>query len=158
MRELNIKHISGAVCYFLLGWYIHNFSLSKKWVYAFGIYGFCMTFLGSGLLSLALNTKVEFHSAFDANSCFYGAMCFVLIKKYFYQEGTHSSVVKFLGKHSLAVYLIHILWIQILGIGLSVLAIDSFWIQTPILLIGALSGSLISSIVMKKIPFLKRFV
>ena len=158
MREICIKYISTFVCYFLLGWYLHHFSLSKKLVYVLGIYGFCMTFLGSGLLSLVLNTTVTLHSVMDANSYFYGAMSFILAKEYFNQEGRFSGVVGFWAKHSLTVYLVHVFWVQFLSAVLPRLGIDSFWIQTPILLVGAFVGSLISSFVMKKIPFLKRFV
>lgn len=159
--NMYIKYPIGYSSYFILGWYLHNYELPyKKLFYILGIAGICVTFLGPyGMYAYTRSDGFFFYSDFSVNVLLYAVAVFVLAKSIFGSTQWSSSyfhkAISLISKCSLGVYAVHA---AVLTATFCLLPQMHVLIAIPITFIVSAASSVIVSLVISKIPFVRKFV
>ncbi len=157
----NIVLYSG---YLVLGWYLFNRDNRpqlKLWVIA-GVCTLVTNFIGSWYLTtLSGEYSVFFMGYKSINTVIVGGMLFVLGQAYAERiQGRLRAVVSIISKYSLGIYLIHpliLIPVRELDNGLYTF-FGSNWIAIPVISLLTLGIALACSVVLVKIPFVRRIV
>ncbi|MEG3755330.1 acyltransferase [Psychromonas arctica] len=150
--------------YLVSGWYLFNRDNRpqlKLWIIA-GVAMLLLNFIGTWYLALE---EGKYRSLFmgykTLNTAVIAGMLFVLAQTYAERiQGKCRALVSLISTYSLGIYLIHPLWLIPVR-NLSNGYYDAFmtnWIAIPMLTIIALVLSLFSTMLLVKIPLLKRLV
>lgn len=160
LDTLNLSYIGGFTTYFLLGWYLNNYELkSKSLAYTLGVAGLIVTIVGSGALSITLNDNVQMFGYTTINVLLYSVMVFVLFKSIFKNNDIkENKLVALASRYSLGIYAIHPFFISIIRMVIERVGITSSIITMPVIFLFAFIGSLIATIILSKLPILKKIV
>jgi len=149
----------GYTPYFVLGWYLRNQELcNRKILYALGIAGIAVTVLGTFCTFEQAGERI-FYDPFSLNVLLYTILIFVGCKSRFgakqYADTLPGRSIKLIARCSLGIYALHLAFI---GVMLRLFGSVSSVIAVPVIFVLAFAGSLMGSLVMGKIPFLRKFV
>lgn len=162
-QGLNIQYVVSYVSYFILGWYLNNSDIKCNGTcYFLGIAGALTTVVGSSLLSLYKNEVILLlYDNFSCNVLLYAIMVFCVVKSYFSNHVVQDNIYKFinyLGYHSLGIYAMHSALISLFSFMVKKYISYSAFVAIPIIFLLTLLCSLIGTIVMKKLPGLRKVV
>ena len=160
LNNTNITYVCGFVPYFVLGWYLHNFNIKKtKLVYLVGVLSYLFTVITAFIIPYTTNKNVVFYDNLYVNILLMSAAVFVFIKNKFENKEKPCKAITFTAKYTLGIYAIHVAIIYLLeNFVFSALSLHFAPITIPISLIVSFFVSLGISIIMSKIPFLKKLV
>lgn len=160
----------GYMYYFILGYYLANKEIEKKIrmiIYLLGIGGFIVT----ALLSKAVSFKYDdilltYYDSLSIQVFFMALAVFVFFKYLPLKNGKFYKIVLLASKASFGVYLVHALVIEQLNIRLSVNTLSilapatpiKVIFSTPILTLLVFVISMLVSVLLSKIPVIKRIV
>lgn len=150
--------------YLVLGWYLFNRDNSaqlKYWLIA-GISMLLLNFIGTWLLALETGAYSSFFMGYKTlNTAVIGAMLFVLAQNYADRiQGKLRDFIHIVSKYSLGIYLLHpllLIPVRVIDNGYYA-SLMSNWLAIPILTIITLFASLIITMLLVKIPLVKRLV
>lgn len=152
----------GYAGYFVLGYVLNKFEISKKleWaIYIMGVAGFVYTLLATYLRSNAAHfAYVGFYEYTSTNVAMMAAAVFVFFKKHYHvkkSDSLYSKTVSRLSKYSFGVYLVHVAVLEYMTVRLhySPMAYSPL-ISSPVFCIVTLIISYVISFILNQIPFL----
>ncbi|MBR0414062.1 MAG: acyltransferase family protein [Clostridia bacterium] len=166
MRYSNMICAVTYASYFVLGDYLHRTELSKnqtKVIYAAGIAGFVMSVGLTVLFSWHYGElKEQFYSYFSANVVMMTPAVFVFAKNLYAGGKIPLKLQVFfqkVSKYCFGVFLIHMLLLHIAyDLFGNVIRSTSAVITFPLLFIAVTLVSFIVSVVLNKLPFLKKYI
>ena len=145
--------------YFVLGWYLHNYSLKHKVIiYILGI----ISLLCSICLYIVLSKKtINYLDIFDFSSLFIfiqSIATYIFFKERKYKK--ERKITTMLSKYSLGIYVSHILGVLFfLKLEKFIPYISNYYILRVIYIyFGTLIMSFISTFIISKIPYIKKIV
>lgn len=154
----------GYVSYYVLGYYLSTGVFSKKIkysLYVLGILSFIFSTVGSTLFSFYFNKPIGFANDFLLNILFEAIAIYIFFKDHFINynpEGKKSYIIKTISKASFGIYLVHALVIETMEyFGFSSISFCSL-VAVPLVAVTVFVISLIISILLRKIPYIRRFV
>ena len=156
-----LKYTSGFTSYFILGWYLRNYELThKKLCYCLGMAGLCITFLGTyGELSYLHSNEWIFYSNFSVNVCLYSIAVFVLIKSLYgsvrYSDSFFHLATRLVNRNSLGIYAVHA---AILAEVSPLFSQLHALIAVPLIFVITMIASLILSMLLQKIPLIRKVI
>lgn len=150
--------------YLILGWYLFNRDNSKElklWLFA-GIGMLFFNFFGSWFLAMETGKYNSFFMGYKTlNTVIIGGMLFVCAQVYADKiKGRLRTFISLISKYSLGIYLLHpllLIPVRNLHNGIYDLFISN-WIAIPIITLITLSVALLFTILLVKIPFVRRLV
>lgn len=156
VNNMKVQYPVGYAAYFVLGWYLHNTKIKPGlWWYAAGIGGLLVTVFGTYYLTVRAGSFQSLYSNFKVNIWLYAAFIFVVVKHWFGGKTKVCPAVDFICRHSLGVYAIHVMafskssdWLRIPNAAVAI----------PVEFFIAVGVSLLLSVILKKIPVLKKIV
>jgi len=150
--------------YLVLGWNLFNRDNRehlKYWIAA-GSFMLLFNFFGSWYVA---TEKQAYSSLFmgykTLNTAIIGGMLFVLVQTYAHKiQGRFRALVTLISRYSLGIYLVHpLILIPIRDLNNGVYQVfQSNWIAIPILTFLTLVGSLLVTMLLVKLPFIRRLV
>lgn len=152
----------GYAGYFVLGYVLNKFEISKKLecaIYIMGAAGFVYTLLATYLRSNAAHfAYVGFYEYTSTNVAMMAAAVFVFFKKHYRvkkSDSLYSKTVSRLSKYSFGVYLVHVAVLEYMTVRLhySPMAYSPL-ISSPVFCIVTLIISYVISFILNQIPFL----
>ncbi len=162
--QYKIAMAYSSIGYFILGHYLHKYTLSKKTtfiMYLLGAVGFAITFGGTIYRSESSNTlDTIFLEGMSPNIVFMACGMFLLAKniKGIYKSDKIVKLLGFISQGSFCVYLFH----DFINIAYRELKIESTIanpvISIPFLTLINLGISLFVYIILSKIPFVKKYL
>jgi surface polysaccharide O-acyltransferase-like enzyme len=164
-RQNNFGFTSAYICFFLVGYVIHNVELSnntKKIIYAVGILSTLVVFIGTYLLTLRDGQHNEDMQA-DNNlfTALQGIALFVFAKDNlsnvtFSQE--HQKLILDISGLTFGVYMIHVVLLALLDkLGFSPVTYPAIY-MIPMLILFVLPVSFFLSWLVKKIPIVGKYI
>ena len=151
--------VTEFVTYYVLGWYINNFEIKKKYktvLYILGILGIISTIIFTQILSLKNNTlNSRLYACDTANIFFYSTALFLFLKTSFEKKNfKNEKVIVSLSDLTFPVYLIHVF---MLSISFNILAPLNLTPLISIILNFTLCSimSFALAAILKKIPLIK---
>ena len=161
-HDLNLNLLFGYTCYYLLGYYLSRFNIclkKKKQLYLATIICLFLT----TILTLVYSRKMGyFYSGFynnlSINTMIESVGIYTFIKDLFKNKQQNKFLV-YISKHTFGIYLVHVLIIDILDdiLHFNTLSINPI-ISIPFITIATFIISLFISIILKKIPLLKKYI
>jgi len=150
--------------YLILGWYLFNRDNSKQlkyWLIA-GVAMLLLNFFGSWQLAIASGKYSSFFMGYKTlNTVIIAGMLFVSAQVYGDKiRGKLRALITLISKYSLGIYLLHpLLLIPVRNLDNGFYsAFASNWLAIPIITIAILFISLLCTLLLAKIPFLKALV
>ena len=164
LDDLNLRYVGGYTAYFLTGWYLHNFDVRhKKTLYLLGIAGALVTVVGSVLISGLIGQKHMLYEHLSIHMFVESAALFVLIKNLFKDKApektaVRTKIVMLFSANSLGIYAAHVAVLDLLEkyLLVSMPHFDKVWVHSPVVFLIAVAVSLLISMIMRKIPVLKK--
>lgn len=164
-NEFDLKLISGYTIYFVLGYYLYKFDISKKEqvaIYILGILGFILTPKITLIKSMIENKIVtDYYTPFNINILLQSMAVFVFGKYQLSKIKLNGKIENFickLSKYSLGIYLIHIFVFRMLyNMGISTLLFNQ-WLSIPAIATIVFIISAIISAILNYIPKINRFI
>ena len=152
----------GYVCYFILGHYLNQMTISVKWggISVIGLIALAITITGTAVLSWNYGKATEMlYGYLLPNTLLWSSSVFVLVKKYMNNMSKKSKLLYMrLANHSFGAYLVHVfVYNALLKIGLTPTICNSF-IAIPILSITTWTVSIMVSVIIKRIPMIGYFI
>lgn len=164
LSSLMLQLPLGYTSYFLLGDYLNRYDIGKKtekiiyWAGAFGFFStIALTIIGTYRYEIATEA---FFSNTSVNILLESLAVFVFVKKHADKlpDEKPKQLIGFLAKYSFGVYLIHAMILQLMQeYGFNTLSFNPLF-SIPILSIAVLLISLACSVLISKIPILKRMI
>ena len=162
---LNIRFVLGFSGYYLLGYYLHNATISRKTeliIYILGFLGILITALFSALASYYKNVPTAvFYENMSVNVLFTSIAVFVFAKKHLNKKLSlkKQKVLTYLSECILGVYLVHLLILFILDhcFYFNVASFNPIF-SVPVLCLSVFVCSFIISALLNKIPFVKKWL
>ncbi len=164
-NSIDLQFVCGYTGYFVLGYYLHHFELSKKtrsWVYVFGGCGAAVTFFTTLLFSKKSSALVDFYHSYFAFGVFLEAVAVFLLFKHHSPETINDKAQKIvltLSNCSFGIYLVHYLFVrynaQIFRFDL--LSLHPL-LAVPVLTLIVFVCSFIISYILNKIPVVKKYL
>ena len=109
--NFNIKIVLGYIGYFVLGYYMDNYDISKKqrkYIYILGIVGFISTILLNSIVSIKnLSECVTYSDNFTINILFESICAFTFFKYLRIDNEKFNNYVTKLSKYCFGIYLVH---------------------------------------------------
>mgnify|MGYP003312750588 CR=1 FL=1 len=163
--HLNPTVITGYIGYFVLGYYLNKYELSKKKktsLMVLGIISIIITILLNLFKSQKINEPLTtFFNNFYPNIVFYSIGMFLIIKEICSKIRFGDKLKDFIavvGKNIFGVYLIHILIRDLLDlVNINALMYNTY-ISIPLVSLLIFMISLIVTYIISKIPYLRRIV
>lgn len=162
---LNFNFTVGYVVYFVLGHYIKTYTLSKTFktiIYVLGLASFIFTFGMTWIF--ILDSKAVYDGFFGylrPNILFSSIAVFVLLKDLLetYEPSANAKrLIQFLGEHNFGVFISHLIFVSIVGqLGLLDFNIP-YLVLLPILTLLVYVFSVLTTFLIRKIPFVKGLV
>lgn len=166
VNRFNLDIFSGYIGYFVLGYYLANYELEpkkQKVLYGLGIASLVVCIVGNCLYSIHVKMPTStFYDSFFITTFFVSCALFTFAKyqlsKIKLSDMTKNMIVK-ISNASFGIYLIHILWISILvnQFHFGPTTINPIF-AVPIMAILVFIASLMSILVIKKIPFIHKYI
>jgi len=157
---INLKYVGGFTTYFVLGWYINNYSFKKrKIIYMTGILSAITTILGTYIIFITSGKVTHIGGYLTINVFLQTVAIFLCIKTKFNNiKENKSKFISIISKNSLGIYAIHagivsIAYDLLLNRGFNVAIIN-----IPIVFIISLMGSVLITYMLEKIPILKKVI
>lgn len=164
INRIPMEFVMGFTGYFILGYYIAKWGLSKKVKMVCG--GVAIVMVLSSAMGSIYFSRVQgspegmWTDEFSISSFFAAVAIFSLIKGWGNnkREGFWALFIKFTAKHSLGIYLIHVFWIEFLEkLGFTVNICNTI-LSVPILSVIVFGISLLSSYLLEKIRIIQRII
>ena len=158
----NMNTVVGFSGYFLLGYYLSQQDFSKKqkfWIYLFGILGVLVTILGTLYYSIKKGVATErFFNNLSVQVVAMSAALFVLMKSIAPKcENSVKKIINNIRKDLFGIYLIHVIWIDIVGT-LALRYCCSLIVTLPLITIIVFILSLITTKLIRIVPYLRKVV
>ncbi len=155
--ELNLVYSS--IGYTVFGYYINKFNPFKKCDFLLAILGFLLTFCLTFYVSLKQGFLYEtFLSGTSVGVCLLASGVFSMLNRADIKSERFSFFVKNVSKGSFAIYLIHIIFLEILkDVGFTANILPSV-ISIPLISFAVFVLSLVSYFILAKIPILNKWV
>lgn len=162
MSKLGVTLVSGYICYFILGFYLNKYPLEKKLRALVTYGGGVMMLLTIGLTyfkSVSDNSCIEKYLGYTMPNVFImSAAIFILIHGMKSSSKILYRVLDKIAEFSLGIYGIHMIFVFILWkIGIDTFILPGI-ISVPIITILVLGLSMIAVAIIKKIPYLGKWV
>lgn len=161
-KNIHIDFLVGYAFYYVLGYYIKTYSVSRKaekMIYASGILSFVLIMVGTYALSLYKGKNVEIlYEYLYFPVCFEAAAVFIFFKEHISKIDFKEKIIKtvsFLSKYSFGVYLSHMLVKNLLPFGIDML---NSVLSVPIVTVAVCVMSLLITFIIGKIPVLKKYI
>ena len=159
---LTIQGTTSYLAYYLAGLYFSHFSISnrsKKWIYAFAFLSFIISFIGSTYLSLVRNSPDEFFLGNMRPTNFIMVVAiFIFFKDFSDKLNVSSKFITLCSRTTLGIYLIHPVFLKIFyGLKLQLIS-PTPWLNVPLTAVSIFLLSFIFVFILKKVPFLKKFL
>ena len=157
---IQLKYVGGYTTYFILGWYINKYDFKyKKTIYIFGIVGLFITIFGSYFLSVSLNQNMQLFDDLSINILLFSVAVFLFVKNKLYHIKNHNNkIVDTISKNSLGIYGIHVFFVTLILNILDSYSLNYALIFIPFVFLLSFFLSLLCTILLSKIPGLKKFV
>ncbi|GEM_PF-4883368 len=162
---LNFNFTVGYVVYFVLGHYIKSYTLSKLLktiIYVLGVASFVFTFVMTWIF--ILDSKAVYDGFFGylrPNILFSSIAMFVMLKDVLENLKLSEKVnrwIRFLSEHNFGVFISHLVFVNVVGqLGLMDANVP-YLILLPLLTLLVYGLSVMTTFVIRKIPFLKGVV
>ena len=154
--------VVGHTGYFLLGYYLSKVSIpskQRKVIYLLGIFGFILTIAGNVILSIHDGkSNDQFLDTLSVFVVFMAAALFVFIKEISPKiENKTARFVEYVRFDLFGIYLTHALWLTVLNRAV-LRNLCNQAITIPLIAIAVFVLSLYTTKLIRKIPFLKKFV
>ena len=154
--------VVGHTGYFLLGYYLSKVSITdkqRKVIYLLGVLGFILTIAGNVILSIHDGkSNDQFLDTLSVFVVFMAAALFVFIKEISPKiENKTARFVEYVRYDLFGIYLTHALWLTVLNRAV-LRNLCNQAITIPLIAIAVLVLSLYTTKLIRKIPFLKKFV
>jgi len=165
-ESLELHLVLGFSGYFVCGYYLYRVDLSKKAqniIYLLGILAFIFTAVFTALLSIYRQKASNlFYDELAFNVMLESIAVFVFVKYKLNRKFTNEKLNKLvlnLSKYSFGIYLIHIFIMDIFRImlGFNTLSFNAL-LSVPVITIIVFLISLLLSLGLNKIPFLKKYI
>lgn len=161
-KNIHIDFLLGYAFYYVLGYYLKKYSISRKIekiIYIAGILSFVFIMVGTYALSVYKGKNVEIlYEYLYFPVCFEAVAVFMFFKEHIskivFKEKTIKTV-SFLSKYSFGVYLSHMLVLNLLPFGIDIL---NPVLSVPIVSVAVCVISLLIAFILGKIPVLKKYV
>lgn len=166
LKDMDFNFTLGYVVFFIAGYYINKFEISKKSqsiIYVLGILGFVATVgCSAGISMLLAEPREEFYTCNSVNVSLTGVALFTFGK--YHLNNTKISekskkMVRILSKYSFGAYLVHVMVIEILAhvLGLQIVATDPIWAVPAVSIVVVILSFVISAII-NRIPILNKYI
>lgn len=163
--KLRLELFGGFATYFLLGYYLRVYELSKKvrWlIYLGGLFGMCVTVVCYGALCLKLQINNEvFLDNLSVNVFLMSIAIFLFMK----EHGTRVTLflperlINTLSNRSFGIYLIHAFILRIVSpVTNAVTDVLSSFVAIPLMAIVVFSISLVCVCILKKVPIAQKYI
>ena len=150
--------------YLVLGWYLFNRDNRehlKYWIAA-GSFMLLLNFFGSWYVAMEKQAYSSLFMGYKTlNTAIIGGMLFVLAQTYAHKiQGRLRALVTLISTYSLGIYLVHpLILIPIRNLNNGVYQVfQSNWVAIPILTFLTLAGSLLLTMLLVKLPYIRRLV
>ena len=162
--NFNIIELTGYVGYYVAGYYLSKYSFTRKTthlIYIVGLLSFVLSFILTFVFSIKNGTREPFFiDNIIPTTILFSYAVFLFVKNQVSQirNAMFIKTIRFLASYVLGVYLIHDLFIQLFRlIGFTV---NSFSVigSIPILGITTFGLSVVSVVLIKKIPFFGKYI
>lgn len=166
VSNFKLDFLSGYVFYFILGYYLNKYDLSKrkrKAIYLCGIISALIIIFGTYFLSFIQAEPIDsFYDYLGFPCCMVSVSIFLISKNVFSKiklRETFVTGINSVSKLTFGIYLVHVLLIEILKNAFDI-SVNSFnaVVSVPVLSISIYLCSLFISYIISKIPFLNRYV
>ncbi len=157
-----LSTVNGIVGYYILGYYFHNFELSKNMkicVILFGLIGLVSTIIGTYILTLYSNVPNEYFYEYLNISVILSAVMVFISGKNINYSGSMNKFYSSISSYSFGIYLIHPIIMEQLSskFGINYSFIHPI-IGIPVSVICIFCLSYICVFFMKKVPIVKNVV
>ena len=163
-KYIDIQFLCGYTLYFVLGYYINHFEISKiteKVVYFLGVIGFIYSVTVLIILKYFINFQLGALNYFYPNIIFMGCANLVFFKyrvtKVHFSDKAKSVIYR-ISKLTYGIFLVHVLILKMiyhLGICLS---LCNYIISIPLVTLITFIISMIVIILISKIPFINKYI
>ena len=159
-KKLYLEYVGGFTTYFILGWYMHNYSIrNKKIMYFLGILGLMVSIIGTYILSTSTGKPIQMYGNLSLNVLFQSIAIFLFIKtKRINVQYRQNKCIKSISENSLGIYAIHALLVTIIYRILDEIDSENAIINIPIVFILSFIIAFFISFILRKVPFLRRIV
>ena len=165
LRNSYFQPISGYVPYFILGWYLHNFTFNKKTniiIYVLGGVGLLYTIFMTYHLSHSQGRALQAYTEISVNVLFASIAIFVLVKTLLMNREEKTTVisksVNFISKLSLGIYAIHVMVVKQSYYVFNTNGVNNAFIVVTSIFFISFIISLIASFLISLIPYVKTIV
>lgn len=161
--NLELYLVTNYVGYFILGYYLTNYTLTKKWrflVYTGGIAGMAATFLLTYLDTKEAGGALQgFWYEYHSPNVLLSSIGVFVLAKHSIKRGLPTFLNE-INKVSFGIYLVHMLVLDVLGNELFDRLQQNFhpMLSIPLIVLSAVLISTIITYTLSKIPILKRLV
>ncbi len=161
-KNFNINMLLGFVSYFILGYYLNKTEISKKLrtiIYILGVIGLILTILLNLLASRNAGKSLEvFYSATSINVLLMSMAIFIWFKYNVKGCDKLNKIIIKLSKYSFGAFLVHIFILQVLHtFGIQSTSFHPIFSVPSITIVTTIASYLIS-LVLNKIPLIKKYV
>ncbi len=159
--SFKLDFVCQFVSYYLTGWYITNVEIKKKHrtiLYAAGIASLVYTIVGCAFFTRFDNEANKIlYSNLSLNVFLYSVSVFTFIYYAFKDKEIKygKKAIVSLSKYSFGIYLIHEVFIKL---AVEIFGVDNALLQIPLFWIIVFSISLLATLIISKIPVLKKLV
>ena len=158
--KIQLQYVGGYTCYFILGWYLHNYPIkNKNYLYILGAVSTLVTIFGTYILSVSTGTPTQMYDDLGVNVLLPSMAVFVFVKeRYYCARYRESRFMKSVSKYSLGIYAVHVLFVAVMYNILDRFGFDVAVINIPVVLLVVFISSILVSFIFSKIPYLKKLV
>lgn len=163
LNYMNVKMVLGYTGYFLAGYYLNKYEVSKPFriiIYCLGLIGASTTIMMDSSLALKLQGPVGTYCGnHSVNILFECVAVFVWFKYHVTGNSVIRKPILKISKYSFGAYLLHPLLIEQLNIhfGINTLSFPAI-ISVPVMTLGIFIVSFLISGILNSIPVLKKYV
>ena len=159
LNDINIKYVGGFTIYFIMGWYIHNFSFKNpKLIYICAFLGFIISFIGTYILSVTTGEPIQLYDDLSINVFFQSISVYLFVFLKFKNIERENKYLINISKNSLGIYGIHACMVSVAYVVLSKLNFDIAIINIPIVFVCAFTSAYFGTSMMRKIRILNKFI
>lgn len=170
VRQYPIKMVYSAIGYFVLGHYLHKYTLKLKTnyiIYSLGIIGLIVTIGGTAYFSISKDAvDTVLLEGMAPNVAAMAAALFLFIKNYNCRKqqevkessGKEKNLISYISKGSFCVYLVHIAFIDLLEDLHLTFPEANTLITIPLLVIVVFVLSIGTYFILSKIPVVKKYL
>ena len=159
-NSLKLRYVGGYTTYFILGWYLHNHEIkNKKLINILGILGIVISIFGTYIVSKSTGESVTMYRNLSLNVFYPSISIFLLIKsKFKNKDNKENKIIKTISKNSLGIWAMHVFVITKMDRLLSKAGCEIAIINITVLFVTSFIISYIGSIILSKIPVIKRII